>query len=63
MIKSKRMRREEHVVHMEEKRNANRVSVGKTERERPLRKPRCIDLSETGWGDMVRIILARGGFL
>jgi hypothetical protein len=30
-----------HVAHMEEKRNAYRVLVGKTEKKRPFRRPRC----------------------
>jgi hypothetical protein len=39
MIKSKRMRWVEHVARMEEKRNASRVFVGKSERKRPLGRP------------------------
>jgi hypothetical protein len=36
MIMSRRMRRAEHVVRMEEKRNAYRILVGKPEGKRPL---------------------------
>jgi hypothetical protein len=40
MIKSRRMRWEEHVARMEEKRNAYRILVGKSEGKRPLGIPR-----------------------
>jgi hypothetical protein len=40
MIKSRRMRWAGHVARMGEKRNAYRILVGKTERKRPLGRPR-----------------------
>jgi hypothetical protein len=40
MIKSSRMRWAGHVALMEEKRNAHRILVGKTEGKRPLGRPR-----------------------
>jgi hypothetical protein len=40
MIKSKRMRWEEHVTQMGEKRNAYKILLGKSERKKPLGKPR-----------------------
>jgi hypothetical protein len=68
MIKSRRMRWAGHVAHMEEKRNAYRILVGKPEGRRPLGRPRrrCtrednirIDLGEIGWGGMDWINLAQ----
>jgi hypothetical protein len=51
------MRFEGHVARMGEKRNANRKLVGKPERKRPLRRPRCrwlnnikMDLRKIEWG-------------
>jgi hypothetical protein len=51
---------------MGEKRNANRILVGKPEEKRPLGRPRCrwvdnikMDLRETGWGCMNWIDLAQ----
>jgi hypothetical protein len=50
----------------EERRNANRILVGKLEGKRPLGKPRCrwmdnikMDLREIGWGGMDWIDLAQ----
>jgi hypothetical protein len=40
VIKSKRVRWGGHVARMREKRNAYRILVGKTERKRPLERPR-----------------------
>jgi hypothetical protein len=40
MIKSRRIQRVEYVAHMEDKRNAYRVLVGKAEGKRQLGKPR-----------------------
>jgi hypothetical protein len=40
MIKSRRMRRSGHVARMGEKRNAYRLSVGKPERKKLLRRPK-----------------------
>jgi hypothetical protein len=40
MIMSRRMIWAEHVARMGEKRNAYRILVGKSERKRPLGKPR-----------------------
>jgi hypothetical protein len=51
---------------MGEKRNANRLLVGKPERKRPLGRPRLrwvdnirMDLGEVGWGDVYWIGLAK----
>jgi hypothetical protein len=59
MIKSLRMRWIGNVARMGEKRNANRILVGKPELKKPLGRPRhCwmhnikIDLRGTGWGCM-----------
>jgi hypothetical protein len=43
-----------HVAHMEEKRNAYLILVGKTEGKRPLGRLRCRweDLRKTEWDDM-----------
>jgi hypothetical protein len=56
MVKSRRKRWEGHVARME-KRNAYRISMGKPEGKRPLRRPRRrwehnikIDLREIGSG-------------
>jgi hypothetical protein len=40
MIKSRRIRWEEHVARMGEKRNAFRILVGRLEGKRPLGRPR-----------------------
>jgi hypothetical protein len=55
MIKSSSMRWEVYVARMEEKRNAYRILLGKTERKRPLGRPRRrwvdnikMDLTEVG---------------
>jgi hypothetical protein len=57
IIKSRIMRWAEHVERMEEKRDTCRLLVGKTERKRPLGRPRRrwvdnirMDLGEVGWG-------------
>jgi hypothetical protein len=56
MIKSRRMRRAEHVAGMGEKRNACRILVVNPERKRPVGRPRRrlvdnikMELRETGW--------------
>jgi hypothetical protein len=56
-IKSRRMRWEGHVARMGEGRNVYRVLLGKTERKRPMERPRSrwedgikISLREIGWG-------------
>jgi hypothetical protein len=56
MIKSRRMRWAGHVARMGEKRNADRILVGKPEGKRLLARPRCrwvdnikMDLREIGW--------------
>jgi hypothetical protein len=56
VVKSRRMRWVEHVARMGEKRNANRILVGKPEGKRPLGRPRRrwvdnikMDLRETEW--------------
>jgi hypothetical protein len=67
IIKSRRMRWAGHVARMGEKRNADRLLVGKPEGKRPLgRRPRCrwVDnirrnLGEVGWGDVDCIGLAK----
>jgi hypothetical protein len=65
MIKSWRMRWEEHVSRMGDKWNAYRILVGKPEGKRPLGRPRRrwednirMDLREIGWGGMDWIDLA-----
>jgi hypothetical protein len=67
IIKSRMMRWAGHVARMDEKRNAYRLLVGKSERKRPLGSPRRrwvdnikMDLGEVGWGDMDWIGLAQG---
>jgi hypothetical protein len=42
VIKSRRMRGAEHVAHMEERRDAYRILVGKPKGKRPLGRPRHI---------------------
>jgi hypothetical protein len=65
MIKSRRMRWPGHVARLEEKRNAYRISVGKSEGKRPLGRPRRrwvnnfkMDLTKIRWGGMDWIDLA-----
>jgi transcription termination factor 2 len=65
MIKSRRMRWAGHVARMGEKRNANRILVGKLEGRRPLGRPRRrrvdnikMDLRVIGWDGMDWIDLA-----
>ena len=65
MIKSRRMRRAEHVARMGERRGVQSVLVGKPEERRPLGRPRRIwednikmDLQEVGFGVMDWIELA-----
>jgi hypothetical protein len=64
IIKSRRMRWEDHVARMREKRNAYRLLVRKSEGKRPLGRQRRrwednieMDL-EMGWGDVDWIDLA-----
>jgi hypothetical protein len=66
IIKSRRMRWEDHVARMGEKRNAYRLLVGNPEGKRPLGRPRRrwvgnirMDLGEVGWGDVDWIGLAK----
>jgi hypothetical protein len=66
IIKSRRMRWAGHVARMGEKRNANRLLVGKPEGKRPLGRPTRrwvdnirMDLGEVGWGDVDWIGLAK----
>jgi hypothetical protein len=66
IIKSRRMRWAGHEARMGEKRNADRLLVGKPEGKRPLGKPRHrwvdnirMDLGEVGWGDVDWIGLAQ----
>ena len=66
VIKSRRMRWAEHVVHMGEERGVYRVLVGKPEGRRPLGRPRHrwvdnirIDLQKVGSGYMDWIGLAQ----
>jgi hypothetical protein len=56
-IRSRRMRRAEHVARMEEDRKLYKILVGKPEGKRPLERPRRrwehgikMDLREIGWG-------------
>jgi hypothetical protein len=65
-IKSRRMRWAGHVAHMEEKRNAYRILMGKPEGKRPLCRPRRrwagnikMALRDIGWGCMDWIHLAQ----
>jgi hypothetical protein len=66
MIKSRRIGWAGHVARMRQKRNAERILVGKSEGERPLGRPRLrwvdnieTDLREIGWGGMGWIDLAQ----
>jgi hypothetical protein len=66
IIKSRRMGWSGHVARMREKRNANRLLVGKPEVKKPLGRPRHrwldnirMDLGEVGWGDVDWIGLAQ----
>jgi hypothetical protein len=66
MFKSRRMRWEEFVARMGQKRNAYRISVGRQDGKRPLGIPRHrwvdntkLDLREIGWGGLDWIDLAR----
>jgi hypothetical protein len=66
MIKSRRIRWAGHVARMGEKRNADRILVGKPEGKRPLGRPRRrwvdnikMDLREIGWDGMDSIDLAQ----
>jgi hypothetical protein len=66
IIKSRRMRWAGHVARMGEKRNANRLLVGKPVGKRPLGRPRRrwvdnirMDLGKGGWGDVDWIVLAQ----
>jgi hypothetical protein len=63
--KSRRMRWAARVARMDDKRNANRIFVGKPEGKRPLGRPKFrwkdnseMDLREIGWGGMDGIIVA-----
>jgi hypothetical protein len=65
VIKSRRIRRTEHVAHMGDMRNAHNILVEKTEGKRPLGRPRrrwedniTVDLWETGWKNVDWIHLA-----
>jgi hypothetical protein len=55
-IKSRRMRWEGHVAHMEEERKVHRVLVGKPEGKRPLERPR-----HSRWEDGIRMDPRAGG--
>jgi hypothetical protein len=59
IIKSRRIRWAGHIALIGEKRNADRILVGKPEGKRPLGRPRCrwednikMDFREIGWGSM-----------
>jgi hypothetical protein len=59
IIKARRMRQAGHVVRMEEKRNAYRLLVGKSEGRRSLGRPKRrwldnirLDLFEVGWSNV-----------
>jgi hypothetical protein len=65
-IKPRRMRWAGHVTRMEGERKVYKVLVGKTERKRPLGRPRRrredgirINFMETGWGSVEWIQLAQ----
>jgi hypothetical protein len=66
LIKSRRMRRAEHVARMGKRRNAYRLLVVKPEGRKPLGRLRRrwvdnirMDLGEVGWGDVDWIGLAQ----
>jgi hypothetical protein len=66
MIKSRMMRWVQHVAQMGDKRNAYRLLVEKSEKKRPLGRPRHkwvnnirMDLGEVEWGDVDWIYLAQ----
>jgi hypothetical protein len=66
IIKSRRMRWAGHVTRTGEKRNAERLLVGKPVGKRPLGRPRFrwvdnirMDLGEVGWGDVDCVGLAQ----
>jgi hypothetical protein len=66
MLKSRRMKWEENVARIGEKRNAYRLLVGKPEEKRPLGRSRRrwvdnikMDLGKIGWGNVDRIGLAQ----
>jgi hypothetical protein len=66
VIESRRMRWAGRVARMGEERGAYRILVGRTERRRPLGRPRLrwednikMDLQEVGWGGMNWIKLAQ----
>jgi hypothetical protein len=66
VIKSRRIRWAGHVACLGERRGVYRVLVGKTERQRPLRRPRHrwednnkMDIQEVEWGSMDWIELAQ----
>jgi hypothetical protein len=66
MIKSRSMRWAQHAARMGQMRNAYRILVGKTERRRPLGRPRRtwldnikMDFREIGWDGMDWIDLAQ----
>jgi hypothetical protein len=65
-MKSRRMRWAGHVACMGERRGVYRILVGKTEGQRPLRRPRHswennnkMDIQEVGWGSIDWIELAQ----
>jgi len=55
VVKSRRMRRAEHVTRMGEDRGVHRVLVGKPEGKRPLGKPR------RRWENNIKMDLQEGG--
>jgi hypothetical protein len=66
MIILRRMRWAGHVTRIWQLTNACRILVGKSERKRPLGRPRCrwvdnvkMDLREIGWGDVDWIDMAQ----
>jgi hypothetical protein len=66
IIKSRRVRWAGHVARVREKRNEDRLLVGKSEGTRPLGRPKCrwvdnirMDLGEVEWGDVDWIGLAQ----
>jgi hypothetical protein len=54
MMKSRRMKWAGHVILMVEKRNADRILMGKPEGKRPLERPR------RGWVDIIKMDLMGG---
>jgi hypothetical protein len=69
VTRTRRMRWARHVTCRAEMRNTHSILVGKSEEERPLKRPRCrwednvtIDVKEIGWEGVGSIHLAQDRF-